>query len=182
MIKQWVNKNYKIITYTLLFCILGYWILKIVILEPTEKELVGLYRNYQNNINEKIVLPQKYQNPNTVVPSYFSKDITISLTNFINRYVYDGSKLKDQEIEKYETFVDSQIFKNQMILGYEQKIDKVVEFDYKITRANLKLIVSTNKDLLDSNGISGNKEEFYTINFRKQNGIWKIYWISREDF
>lgn len=184
MIKRILGKiNFNIVVLLLIVLLFGFQIYNSKIVEPTENELLKIYKDYQENVTERAILPSEYQYPDTPVPKHFSKDITILLAKQMDRYIYKGSKLAEEEMETYTAFVDSQIFKQQMIQRFDIKVEKVVDFDYKITRANLKLLVSTNKESLISDQIEKvNTEEYYKVHFRKQEGDWKIFWIERENF
>jgi hypothetical protein len=184
MIKRILGKiNLKKVVLLLLVLLFSFQVYNSKIVEPTESELLKIYKDYQKNITDKTVLPSEYQYPDTPVPKYFLNDITILLTKQMKRYIYKGSKLADKEMETYTNFVHSQILKQQMIQQFDIKIEKVVYFDYKITRANLKLLVSTNKEILISDKLEKiNTEEYYKVHFRKQEGDWKIFWIERENF
>lgn len=184
MIKRILSKiNFNKVVLLLIVLLFGFQIYKSKIMEPTENELLKIYKDYQENVTERTVLPSEYQYPDKPVPKSFSKDITILLTKQMDRYIYKGSKLAEEEMETYTAFVDSQIFKQQMIQQYDIKIEKVIDFDYKITRANIKLLVCTNKESLISDQIEKTKtEEYFKVHFRKQEGDWKIFWIERENF
>ncbi|MDF2557776.1 MAG: hypothetical protein K0R71_1604 [Bacillales bacterium] len=157
------------------------YVLKIV--EPAENELLELITSYQENLTEEALLPSQYQFPEVQVPGYFSRDSAIDISHLISRYVYKGSKLADQDFIRYTSFVESQIQKQQVFKEYKININEVVDFDYDLNRAYMKLIVVTNKKELILGEIeSSSTEEFYKVHFRKESGEWKIYWINRELF
>lgn len=184
MIKSKLSRiNVEKIILILLIIVIGYKFFEIKYVKPTEKVLVDLYSGYQRSVNEKIIIPAEYQNPDTPVPSYISKDSTISLTHLMDRFIFKGSKIIDKELQSDKEIMDSQIYKHQMIQFFDQKIEKVLDFNYKFNRANLKLLVITNKVILSTSGPKETiTEEFYVIHFRKQDGEWKIYWINRDEF